>query len=190
MRDSKPLARPRTLNRSYIRPVRTSYSRQLKLMFVASSRNRDRSSALCLGLCFGLWVGQRTRAPTWARRPALVTAGRWGIEVRRARTLACCWGGLPGGWVPVPLVRGRFAGRRCRFGQAPDLQARWSASGTEARECKIGSLLATEHERDGPPAVREPRRIQTRAEHHLCAYGPCEQAGPVGRGELVTCSEL
>jgi len=40
--------------------------------------------------------------------------------------------------------------------------------------------------RDGPPAVREPRRIQTRAEHDLDAHG----AGRVGWGELATCDEF
>jgi hypothetical protein len=44
--------------------------------------------------------------------------------------------------------------------------------------------------RDRPPAVREPRRIQTRSEHDLDAHGSCKQAGPVGWGELVTCDEL
>jgi hypothetical protein len=44
--------------------------------------------------------------------------------------------------------------------------------------------------RDGPPAVREPRRIQTRAEHDLDAHRSCKQAGQVGRGELVTCDEF
>ena len=44
--------------------------------------------------------------------------------------------------------------------------------------------------RDGPPAVREPRRIQTRAEHNLYAHGSCEQAGLVGWGEIVTCDEF
>ncbi len=44
--------------------------------------------------------------------------------------------------------------------------------------------------RDGPPALREPRMIQTRAEHNLDAHGSCKEAGPVGWGERVTCDEL
>ena len=43
--------------------------------------------------------------------------------------------------------------------------------------------------RDGSPAVREPRRMRTRAEHNLEAHRSCEQAGPVGWDELVTCDE-
>ena len=61
-------------------------------------------------------------------------------------------------------------------------QFRASAVPSDAQPCVS--------KRDGPPAVREPRRIQTRAEHDLDAHGSCKQAGPVGRGELVTCDEF
>ena len=47
--------------------------------------------------------------------------------------------------------------------------------------------------RDGPPAVREPRRMQLSCKRQkpiLDAHGPCEQAGPVGWGKRVTCDEL
>ena len=44
--------------------------------------------------------------------------------------------------------------------------------------------------RDGPPAVREPRRIQTRLDSFERANGSYKAAGLAGWGERVTCNEL
>ena len=44
--------------------------------------------------------------------------------------------------------------------------------------------------RDEPPAVREPRRMQTRLDSFEHAHGPYKPAGLAGWGDRVTCDEL